>query len=146
MNSLADCLVPEHAAAIIIAGTTRNSLTAGTSAPQPRQVRKHIVREGESFTLGGVDVRAINRNDNADERRIAPEETQAVVQQPRFAHGLARQHAAVHGIPIQDDGAVAVLADEKAPGMTLDAAGLNDRDRRNVERFPPVPGRQCKGE
>ena len=43
------------------------------------------MRKGKAFALRRVGRGAVNRDDDADERRIAAVEPEAVVEQPRFA-------------------------------------------------------------
>ena len=68
----------------------------------------------------------VNRHDDADERGVAALKPQAVVQQPRLARDLVGDHAAMDRVPVDDDGAVHVLADEQGAAPR--------RQRRRAER------------
>ena len=49
-------------------------------------------------------------------------------------------------VPVEDDGAIEVLADDQPPGLARRTVGLASGTVAMSSGSQPVPGRQCSGE
>src|SRR5439155_27339201 len=82
------------------------------------EIRLNRTREGETTQLGGGGIVGDDWDDDANEGGVAAMQEYGVVKQPRLARHFVRERPAVNGVPIQNNGAIAILANDQPADMT----------------------------